>query len=78
MPAPGGGIWASWIPHPLQDTKFHVSHRVIFLCEVPRDWGGFFSLEFFNTAVVFIHRVSGRPFGLAFVLETTLGAIYSV
>ena len=77
MPVPGAGI-ACWIPHPLQDAKFHVSHRVIFLCEVPRDWSGFFSLEFFNTAVVFMHPVSDRPFGLSCVLETTLGAIYNV
>ena len=35
-------------------------------------------MAFLNTAVVFIHPVSDRPFGLSCVLETTLGAIYNV
>ena len=50
-PAPDGGIWAYWIPHPLQDAEFHVFHRINFLCEMPRDWGGLFRLEFLNTTV---------------------------
>ena len=55
---PGGRIWACWIPHPMQDGKFHVFHRMIFLCEMPRDWGSLVSLEFLDTAVVFIHPIS--------------------
>ena len=64
-PAPDGGIWAYWIPHPMQDAEFHVFHRINFLCEMPRDWSGLFGLEFLNTAVVFIHPISNRSFGFS-------------
>ena len=41
------------IPHPMQDAEFHVCHRMICLCEMPRDWSGLVSLEFLDTTVVF-------------------------
>ena len=62
----------------MYNAKFHAFHRMIFLCEVPGDWSRLVRLEFLNTAVVFIHSVSNRPFGLSYVLESTLVAIYYV
>ena len=62
----------------MHDAEFHVFQRKIFLCEMPRNWSGLFRLEFFNTAIVFIHPVSNWPFGFSSVLETTLVTIYNV
>ena len=41
------------IPHPMHDAEFHVFHRMIFLCEIPRDWSGLVSPEFLDTTVMF-------------------------
>ena len=78
------GACAWWLhlglldPPSTADTEFHVSHRMIFLCEMARNWSGLFRLEFFNTAVVFIHPVSKWPFGFSSVLQTTLVVIYNI
>ena len=62
----------------MQDAEFHVFHRMIFLCEMPRDWSGLVSLEFLDTTVVFIHPISDRFFGFSSVLEATLIAMNDV
>ena len=62
----------------MQDTEFHVFHRMIFLYEMPGDWSSLVSLEFLDTAVVFIHPISNWSFGLSSILEATLVAINDV
>ena len=46
----------------MQDTEFHVFHRKIFLCEMPRDWSSLVCWTL-DTAVVFIHPISDWSFG---------------
>ena len=44
----------------MKNAKLHIPHRVVFLCEISRDWSGFVLLEFLNTVVVFIHPIPNR------------------
>ena len=57
----------------MQDAEFHVFHRMIFLCEMPRNWSGLFRLESLNTAVVFMHPVSKWPFGFSSFIGDHIG-----
>ena len=54
----------------MQDTEFHVFYRMIFPCEMPGDWSSLVSLEFLDTAVVFIHPISNWSFGFSSILVT--------
>ena len=52
-------------------------YRMVFLCELSRDWSVFFWLGFLNTTLVLIHPISNGSLGFSNVLATTFIAIYN-